>query len=253
MIRNPFQLSTKFGFLVDKLFSAGPASFPACAKPCFLCGNKTRELSLCAPCQQDLPWNSRHCLRCALPLDIDSIECGACLSRPPPFAAVFAPLRYEFPVNHAIEETKYRGSRAWAKCLARILTNELIASLDDFDYLPDVIVPVPADPKRNKSRPMNHINHITRILSKTLDIPSDIHLVRKLKSTPAQTHLKRKDRIKNLNHAFSIDPHTYTHIALFDDVVTTGATAEVLAKALLQRGATRVDVWALARTPEKHK
>ena len=71
--------------------------------------------------------------------------------------------------------------------------------------------------------------------------------------TTAQQDLDAKARKHNLRKAFSLAPDARIkgrHLALVDDVLTTGATAESLARLLINAGAARVDVYCLARTPK---
>jgi predicted amidophosphoribosyltransferase len=85
-------------------------------------------------------------------------------------------------------------------------------------------------------------------LSKLTHIPLDTNVLRRCKATPSQTTLSANQRQHNLQDAFQINPHHYQHVALLDDVVTTGATAGQLTELLHQSGITTVEVWALCRT-----
>jgi ComF family protein len=249
MIRKKLDLSTKYHFLVNNFQLLSSHLSHRVPSSCLLCGDPTQSSRICEPCMNDLPWNSTHCVRCAEPSVLADTLCGACIKSPPSFQSAFAPLTYEFPVKQMIEALKYRGSRAWARVFITLLTSELSAQLDDFDQTPDVIVPVPPDPKRIKSRPLDHTRFIARHLAKSLNIACDDRLVSKPHSTPAQTQLSHKERIRNLSDAFRVVENTYQHVALLDDVITTGATAQVLAKSLAKSGVERVDIWAIARTP----
>ena len=93
-------------------------------------------------------------------------------------------------------------------------------------------------------------------LSKALNIPTYNQLIKRIKHTAPQQQLMAKERIKNLKQAFSIDlatDITGLHIAIVDDVITTGSTANTITHLLLQNGAKRVDVYAIARTPQIFK
>ncbi|MCY1422705.1 comF family protein [compost metagenome] len=94
---------------------------------------------------------------------------------------------------------------------------------------------------------------LARWLSERLDVPSDERLLSRTQDTNAQQDLNAAARKKNLQHAFALAPDVSVknrHLALVDDVLTTGATAQALACLLMDAGATRVDVYCLARTPK---
>jgi len=113
---------------------------------------------------------------------------------------------------------------------------------------PQAIVPVPLHPGRYRQRGFNQAIEIARTLSRRLDIPLDLHGCRRVRATAAQAKLSAEERRKNLRKAFSVRmPDERRHVAILDDVITTGATARELAGALRRAGVARVDVWACAR------
>ena len=113
---------------------------------------------------------------------------------------------------------------------------------------PEVIIPVPLHSSRYRERGFNQSLEIARILSRRLVIPLDYRSCSRIHATQAQTQLDAKERARNLKKAFAITkPLPYTHVAILDDVVTTGATVNELAKMLRQAGVKRIDVWACAR------
>ena len=77
--------------------------------------------------------------------------------------------------------------------------------------------------------------------------------LRKREHTQAQHLLRRKDRLKNKTKLYEVTAPIAQHVALFDDVMTTGSTIESCTKLLLNAGAERVDIWVIARTPDKEK
>ena len=94
---------------------------------------------------------------------------------------------------------------------------------------------------------------VARWLSAALDIPHNEHLLLRPHETVAQQNLDAKTRKRNLLNAFALAPGTQVagqHLALVDDVLTTGATAHALARLLVAAGARQVDVYCLARTPK---
>lgn len=113
---------------------------------------------------------------------------------------------------------------------------------------PDLILPVPLHKARYRSRGFNQSIEIARTVAKEMQIPLDLTSCRRHRNTPHQTQLAAKKRFKNLKNAFSIaKPIHALHIAILDDVMTTGSTAHELAYVLKKAGASRVDVWVCAR------
>lgn len=114
---------------------------------------------------------------------------------------------------------------------------------------PQLIIPMPLHPKRLANRGFNQALEIARPIAKALQIPLDWQACRRIKDTPPQITLPRKERHKNMKNAFSCTKDfTGMHIAIVDDVITTGASVDALATVLHARGAREVSVWAVART-----
>ena len=116
--------------------------------------------------------------------------------------------------------------------------------------LPDCLIPVPLHELRYRQRGFNQAHVIANHLSARLHIPLDDSTVTRVVASDQQAALGARDRAKNMRRAFTVN-HTVNgkSIAIVDDVYTTGATCTALAKSLLAAGASRVDVWAFARTP----
>ncbi|WP_428357804.1 ComF family protein [Methyloprofundus sp.] len=111
-----------------------------------------------------------------------------------------------------------------------------------------MIIPVPLHPKRYRQRGFNQTLEIGKIISQQLFIPIDNRCCLHIKNTPHQISLSGKQRQKNIKNAFQLQSTPEAqHIAILDDVLTTGATANELAKELKITGVSRVDVWVCAR------
>lgn len=109
------------------------------------------------------------------------------------------------------------------------------------------LLPVPMYPGRAKERGFNQAQWLAERLGDRLDLPvMQAHCIKHL---PSQRSLNRRERQQNLAGAFMVDTEMPAHVAIIDDVVTTGATGHALATVLLEQGAKRVDIWAAARTP----
>ncbi len=114
--------------------------------------------------------------------------------------------------------------------------------------LPELIIPVPLHHARYRSRGFNQAIEISRPLSATLKIPMDNHAVKRIINTSSQSELHAKERHKNIRGAFQVKKAINAkHIAIIDDVITTGSTVTELAKVLKRAGVKRVDVWSFAR------
>jgi ComF family protein len=221
------------------------ASFTLFPGRCLLCGNPShRALDLCAPCEADLPYLDIACGQCALPLPAPG-TCARCQQHPPPFAVSVVPCRHAFPVDHLIQRLKYGGELAQVAPLAGLLATLL---RERPKPLPRALVPVPLHWRRQATRGFNQALEIANQLSKTLVIPVRTDLVRRIRATPPQVGMARTERRRNLARAFVAGAAPMPeHIALIDDVVTTGSTMEALARCLGQAGAARIEVWAISR------
>jgi ComF family protein len=216
---------------------------------CLLCGERgSSGRDLCAGCARDLAVNAPCCPRCALPLETPAPLCGECIEREPPFASAWVPFRYEHPLDLLESRFKFRGDLAAGRVLASLMIErEEVAT----PPRPDVIIPVPLHVSRLRERGYNQALELARPLARALDIPLASHLLRRVRSTVAQTGLNATMRRRNLRDAFAAtdEGSLPPHVALIDDVMTTGATVRECARVLRRAGASRVDVWALARAP----
>ena len=218
---------------------------------CLLCGRPGADgLDLCPECRAELPRNHNPCRRCALPLPTDTPAgalCGECQKTPPPFERCLAPFTYRSPLPELINGLKFRGRLAYSRLLAELL---LPAVAEVAQEPPERIIPVPLHPTRLRERGYNQALELARPLSRHLGIPLELRYCRRIRSTQPQSGLEQKQRRRNIRGAFEISPEIQArHVALVDDVVTTGSTVAEIARQLKRRGVERVEVWALARTP----
>ena len=209
---------------------------------CLLCESDDANGLLCEPCRADLPWLQRTgCRVCALPLASGSV-CGACLARPPRFDAVEAAFAYRFPVDALILAFKYGGRLALARGLG-----ELLARVATRDV--DAIVPMPLARARLAERGFNQALELARVVATLTGVPLLRDACRKVADTPPQAALPWRERVKNVRRAFVCDTDLEgRRIAVVDDVLTTGATLNELARVLRKAGAAEVRGWVVART-----
>ena len=221
---------------------------------CLLCDERsTAGEAVCGPCKHELPWLKTPCQRCALPLSMPGLTCGNCLKHPPAFEYVHAPWTYDFPVDSLILRFKHNSRWPFGRLLAELLGKSLLDAYQHSRPRPDILLPVPLSTARQRQRGYNQSGMLGKWLNERLDIPCQAHWLLRTLDTPAQQGLNAKTRKRNLLNAFALAPDAQVrglHVALVDDVVTTGATAQSLAVMLLKAGAKRVDVYCLARTPK---
>lgn len=215
---------------------------------CILCGNKGfASRDLCYSCYRQLPGNDNGCGCCAEVLDVSAAAgtlCGRCLSRRPAYDKAYAPFVYQGAVAHLITALKFNARYPNARLLGMLLAEYLKRHAE----LPDRIVPVPLHRSRYAQRGFNQAMEIARTVARELELPLDFSGCLRHRDTPHQTGLPAKQRRKNMKNAFSlVKPVDARHIALIDDVMTTGTTVHELAALYKKAGVGRVDVWVCAR------
>lgn len=215
---------------------------------CTLCGASTNGALLCAPCTADLPWNTPACPGCALPT-AQAVHCSACLHKPRTFDSAFAAFVLATPVQEGIHALKYQAQFQQASLLATAFASRLRARTQP---LPTLLIPVPLHWRRQWSRGYNQSLELARVMGLELGIAVDTKIAKRRRATPDQIGQSAAQRRQNLKDAFAVSPRIAGHhIALLDDVMTTGATLEELARACKAAGAATIEAWAIARQPLK--
>jgi len=195
---------------------------------CCLCGfpGGSVDLDLCLFCRADLPW-------------IDEASSTA------------AALRFAPPADDLIRQLKYHGVYANARVLGVLLAQ----AVDERALtLPRLLVPVPLHVARLRERGFNQAAAIARYAGRMLRIPMAPGVVRRVRDTPSQTSLSVAERRRNVHGAFEVANARARrrlleagHVAIVDDVITTGSTVAELERVLLDAGVRKVEVWAVAR------
>ena len=216
------------------------------APRCLLCrepGHDGREL--CATCAAGLPWNRCACLRCAIPLP-SAGTCGACLRHPPPVTETHAAFVYGHPLDRLLPRLKFHRDLAAGRLLAE-------AMADAFVMLPtpDALVAVSLHRRRLRQRGYDQALELARPLARRLGPPLLHDLLQRTRATSPQSRLDAAARRRNVRGAFVVRATgpLPAHVALVDDVMTTGATLHAAAVALRRAGVQRVDAWVCARVP----
>lgn len=217
---------------------------------CLLCHQLTADTDLCAACTAELPWLTGACPRCGAQQHnrlLPELPCGACLTNPPPYDNTVALFQYAAPISHWVLALKFRDKLLYARVLGKLLAQRITQHYPT--NKPEWIIPVPLHPLRLRQRGYNQALEIARPLAKHLTIPLLHRDCQRTKATEPQASSTAQQRRRNLNGAFWLHPNFRAqHVALVDDVVTTGSTAAELAHTLKRAGVTTVDVWCCAKT-----
>lgn len=211
---------------------------------CVLCASARSRSLVCDACAAALPRNAHPCAVCALPLGAGD-RCGHCLLHPPSFERTFAPFLYAFPVDRLVQSYKYRGLLACAAWFA----DAMCACRPDSPGA-DLLVAMPLAAARQRERGFNQSLELARALSRRTSIPLAVDVVGRVRETRPQAALPWADRARNVGGAFASTADVAgRHVIVVDDVMTTGASLDELARTLKRAGATRVENWIVARTP----
>ncbi|HEY3487479.1 MAG TPA: ComF family protein [Gammaproteobacteria bacterium] len=218
---------------------------------CMICGQVADTgMDLCFACRWHLPWLEYGCWRCANPLvptTRDRLLCGRCIHKPPQFDRSYCAFIYQQPVNWLLQGLKYQRRLTGIPVLSRLLLEFLHPRLE---FQPELIIPVPLHKSRLRMRGFNQALEIARPLARAFNIPLSTQICTRIRETAPQSELPASRRSANVRHAFRMQaPLTVKHVAIVDDIVTTGATVNELARMLKRHGAESVQVWAVARTP----
>ena len=212
------------------------------AQPCLLCGALSRHGAWCKACDSALPWLAApHCPLCALPTH-NGDTCGRCLKRRPQFDRTLAVFAYAFPLDKLVQALKFGEKLSLVNSLADTLAQRVTAR-------PDSIVAMPLHPSRLRERGFNQSLELARRVANNLDIPLLPHTCQRVRDTPPQSTLTWKERGKNVRKAFTCAQDlSGRHVAVVDDVMTSGASLNEVALALRRAGAREVSAWVIART-----
>lgn len=213
---------------------------------CALCGaSGTAGLDLCTSCQADLPPLGITCLRCARPL-LTPGTCGTCQRQAPPQDRTLSAYRYAPPLDHLILQLKFHGKLHLAPLLGKLTAEYLEQCAHP---LPECIIPVPLHPSRLRERGFNQALELAKPIAARLKIPINYQIVYRRRNTATQSGLPQQERKRNMRGAFAIQGTLAAqHVAIMDDVLTTGHTVGELTRTLRRAGAQTIEVWTCARS-----
>jgi ComF family protein len=219
---------------------------------CYFCKIKSNQL-ICKHCLNGFTFNHSHCKTCKLPTPTQVERCGQCQKKPPQYDILISPLVYSGLTKALILNLKFSSHYHACHPLCQLLADALKHTYQDSDMeeWPDILIPTPSHIERVRERGFCHMtllsNHLLAYLPK--EIPIGTQLLLKAQHLAPQHELNKKQRHTLKASSFACPKTIPNHVALFDDVVTTGSTIDACITKLKEAGAKRVDVWSLARTP----
>lgn len=213
---------------------------------CALCNHHhDGHLAICLQCHEFLTPIVSACTYCARPLPKSNfMTCGKCIKTKPYFDQTIAPYSFEEPLRTLLHDFKYRHSLYLVSFLAQLI----LANLPTSTSQPECLIPVPMHPERLRRRGFNQAAELAKFIGRVLSIPCKMHICQKILHTSPQAGLNASQRQKNLHNAFHTKPVRYKRVALIDDLLTTGNTANEIAKTLKRQGVEHVSIWCCART-----
>jgi ComF family protein len=232
--------------------SAMDIAFPPA---CLSCRRATESAGLlCAECWGSVRFiEPPYCARLGTPFPVDLGQEGLlspeAVADPPAYDRARAVARFEDgPVRVLIHRLKYYDRLEIAAPLGAWMARAGAELLLDADRL----VPVPLHKSRLRARKFNQSNLLADVVSRQCGIPVDPFALERVQNTASQVGLSRSQRAINLQGAFRVRDAMAPRVAgraivLVDDVLTSGATVNAAARALLRAGARRVDVLVFAR------
>ncbi len=238
---------------------------------CRVC-HRWQGYHICTGCTEWAHLDASRCHRCAVRVQAGLSMCGMCEDMPPVFDHALAAVDYELPWSPLVAALKFQEDPALAKPLAHMLAQSVKARwtvpvanspgatatvpppLNWRRGAPTLIVPVPLSAKRLAERGYNQAWLLADQLGKQLKRPTLADALIKVKHTERLMSMDSNEREDQIRGAFAVNPAhrraiEEAHVAVVDDVLTTGATLNEIARTLWLAGAREVSVWVIARTP----
>ncbi len=172
--------------------------------------------------------------------------CGLCQQRAPRWDAAWAPFVYGWPLSRLETRFKFHEDLAAGRALADLWARQARPVI-----MPDLIVPVPLHRSRLRQRGYNQALELAQPLARQLGVGISTRMLRRVRATPPQSERDARARRLNVRGAFDLQPRARPplHVALLDDILTTGATMNECARVLRRAGVRHIEAWAMARVP----
>jgi ComF family protein len=216
---------------------------------CDLCGGSCQQFNLiCQACYTDLPnFNFKH-IQGDL-LNWPAINKGLGKIH---FDHLLCLAPYLPPFTQWMPQFKYQGRFELAQLFANMLTQQYLILSREYNIAdPDLVLSVPLHISKWQKRGYNQAHLIAKSFTKTLSLPYNHQAIIRKNDTDSQVGKTGKERRKNLQNSFEIDQNIKrlpSHVALIDDVVTTGATANEITRLLKKAGVKKVTLIAVCLT-----
>ncbi len=238
-------------FIKNQLQATILQQFPS---TCLLCAEiQVNHNLICHDCYQELPFMTNYCLGCGLSISEKTKICGTCINQPFSFQECHSVFNYNFAIPYLISQLKFHDQILIAKLFGKILCQKMLFYYRD-NAQPEFIIPVPLHQKRLRQRGYNQTYEIAKFIKQNFSVKLTINACQRIKATKPQTELNKKQRHNNVINAFSITPNFQAkHIAILDDVMTTGHTVNELSKSFIAAGVEKIDIWLVARNSLHHE
>jgi ComF family protein len=225
---------------------------------CVACREPVAGVGVCAACWSKLSFIAPpYCPRLGIPFVYDpgpGLLSMEAIASPPAYARARAAVRYDDVARTLVHALKYHDRTDLAPAMGRWMARageELLGEAD-------VLVPVPLHWRRGWSRRYNQSGALACVIERQSGVPVARDVLRRIRPTQQQVGLSRSQRASNVQGAFKVSPEKAHEIqgrrvVLVDDVLTSGATTDACARALLRARAAQVDVLVFARVVDTHK
>jgi len=224
-----------------------------------LCGaHPHQQDNLCAQCRIDIPWSKNACNLCAEYIESIGLDghhiCITCLQEPPLYTRTVCAFDYLAPISGLINQFKHQHNLAAGRLLTACLSQTIFENIAQGNIiLPQLIIPVPLHKRRLRERGFNQAQFIATGLSQSLNLRINTKLCHRSGYQAPQQGQTRRQRLENMAGIFQIRStevdQKVNNIAIVDDVMTTGATAQALSTKLINAwgGPLDIQVWCVAR------
>ena len=225
---------------------------------CVACREPVDGEGVCAACWAKLSFiEPPYCPRLGIPFVYDpgpELLSMEAIANPPAYARARAAVRYDDVARSLVHALKYQDRTDLAPTMGRWMARAGRGLLKDAD----VLIPVPLHWRRGWSRRYNQSGALARVIERHSGVRLATEALRRVRRTEQQIGLSRPQRASNVQGAFKVAPERNGDVAgrriiLIDDVLTSGATIDACARALLRAKAASVDVLVFARVVDGHK
>ena len=214
------------------------------APNCHLChlSLNPNEYVWCTYCRQHFS-QLDYCHQCGLTLLPINAQCQHCEIKPPPWNTLYRLGEYRYPLNRIIHQFKQTPKEMIGKPLGIALAKQITTPAQ-------LCIPVPIHPWRRWTRSFNQSTELAHHIAHYHRIAYDPNGFRRQRYTPDQKHLNREQRRHNVQSTFVLNRKHYPgHVAIIDDVITTGNTVKALTLLLKNKGVKHIDIYCVCVTP----